>query len=281
MVKRRNKKRNVFVTVLMIIGYIIIILILMKITGVEGIFNREETSTVDGAGIEMNGTELSVSPTPLKQEDVEELEEDQIPESLIELAESNPEAIDFVRDYPKLGKKEKKINIKRDVRESEGIPLFLQWDKRWGYREYGGDFLAVTGCGPTCLSMVRCGLGKDTKWNPYEVAKMSDENGFYVEGQGSSWELMTSGAAMIGLSSSEVVFDKDHISSLLLEGTPIICAMRPGDFTTTGHFIVLIAMDEDGSVWIHDPNSISRSNRSWTLDELMPQIRNLWSFTLV
>ena len=34
-------------------------------------------------------------------------------------------------------------------------PLFLQWDPRWGYTEYGEDsFLGLSGCGPTCLSMV-------------------------------------------------------------------------------------------------------------------------------
>ena len=45
------------------------------------------------------------------------------------------------------------IDVSADVNAGE-IPLFLQWDERWGYRSYGGDFLAVTGCGPTALSMV-------------------------------------------------------------------------------------------------------------------------------
>ena len=95
------------------------------------------------------------------------------PESLVELMERNPEARQFVMDYPEQADREEPIDISGDVNAGE-IPLFLQWDERWGYETYGGDFLAVTGCGPTCLSMVYSGLSGDTRWNPYEVARMAE-----------------------------------------------------------------------------------------------------------
>ena len=170
------------------------------------------------------------------------------------------------------------IDISGEVKQGE-IPHFLQWDKRWGYETYGSDFLALTGCGPTCLSMVLCGLSGDTQWNPLEVARWAEEQGYYVDGSGSSWELMTTGAESLGLTASEVIFDEDHILSTLEAGTPIICVVGPGDFTTSGHFLVLRGVDGDGNILLNDPNSVVRTEKSWDLQDLIAQIRNLWSYS--
>ncbi|MFR1684146.1 MAG: hypothetical protein ACLSV3_04465, partial [Roseburia sp.] len=75
------------------------------------------------------------------------------PDSLIQLYEKNEEARQFVLDYKKNGNNEQPIDISSDVTDGK-IPLFLQWDERWGYRTYGDNFLAITGCGPTALYMV-------------------------------------------------------------------------------------------------------------------------------
>ena len=58
-------------------------------------------------------------------------------------------------------------------------------------------------------------------------------------------------------------------------GNPIICVMGPGDFTTTGHFIVMTDY-VDGKIKINDPNSPIRSNKLWDCDLIKDQIRNLW-----
>ena len=139
----------------------------------------------------------------------ERLAEEGYPESLIELLEKNPETKDFVLGYADY-EGPVDIDISGEVKQGE-IPHFLQWDKRWGYETYGSDFLALTGCGPTCLSMVLCGLSGDTQWNPLEVARWAEEQGYYVDGSGSSWELMTTGAESLGLTASGVTFDEDHI----------------------------------------------------------------------
>ena len=60
-------------------------------------------------------------------------------------------------------------------------------------------------------------------------------------------------------------------------GRPIICAMRPGDFTATGHFIVIYGYDENG-FRVNDPNSMDRSGMSWSFSTLKGQIRNLWGY---
>ena len=138
--------------------------------------------------------------------------------------------------------------------------------------------IAITGCGPTCLSMVWCGLSGDTKWDPLTMARYAEREGYYVKGAGTAWDLMTAGAADLGLTVREIVFDGDHILTWLAGGNPIICAMRPGDFTTTGHFIVLSGVDEYGKVKVCDPNSIINSEKTWDVEELIPQIKNLWAY---
>ena len=208
---------------------------------------------------------------------VEQLAEEEYPESLIALWEKNPEAQNFVLNYPKNKDKDVEIDLAGEVTKGT-IPLFLQWDERWGYETYGNDFLAVTGCGPTCLSMVRCGLSGETEWNPLTVAQMAEKQGYYVEGAGSSWELMSDGAEQLGLTVYSVIFVAEHIISALESGNPIICAMLPGDFTTTGHFIVLAGVDEGGKVIVRDPNSRINSETSWEVKDLIPQIKNLWGY---
>lgn len=200
------------------------------------------------------------------------------PPSLLEFMEKYPEATQFVLDYPQYKDKHEKIDISGEVAKGV-LPLFIQWDKRWGYETYGDDFMAVNGCGPTCLSMVKCGLSGDTYWNPYEVAKMADEKGYYVDGVGSSWDLMDSGARSLGLKMSPVTLDSESIKNTLCSGMPIICSMLPGDFTYTGHFIILDAVNADGSIKVLDPNSIKNSEKSWDIDVLLPQIRNMWAYS--
>lgn len=200
------------------------------------------------------------------------------PESLVELMERNPEATQFVLDYPQNADRHEPIDLSSEVTSGE-IPHFLQWDERWGYEIYGSDFLAITGCGPTCLSMVTCGLRGDLQWNPYAVACMAQEQGYYVDGVGSAWDLMDGGAQSLGLEVHNIGLDAESIRESLSAGMPVICTMGPGDFTTTGHFIVLAGLDSDGKIKVLDPNSIKNSERTWDLDDLIPQIKNLWAYS--
>ncbi len=200
---------------------------------------------------------------------------EEYPAELLELAAKNPEALDFVLEYP-----EKKDTAGADTVgpvEKGTIPLLLQWDERWGYENYGSSILGITGCGPTCLSMVISGLtGKDSV-TPDRVAGYAEEKGYYVKGTGTKWTLMSEGGMEFGVKGTELPLGKSSVESALTAGKPIICSMRPGDFTTSGHFIVLAGMKE-GKIRVNDPNSKLRSARLWTYEELEWQINNLWAF---
>lgn len=171
---------------------------------------------------------------------------------LIELAKRNSEAIQFVYDYPE--NKDKKIDISIDEdTDCRGVPLFMQWDERWGYDKYGDGIIGINGCGPTCLSMVATYILKNNYMNPAWMANFSEESG-YVSDSGTLWALMSSGARKLGLESIEIPLDENRVYNNLEVGNPIICSVGPGDFTTEGHFIVLAGV-EDGKIIVNDPNS--------------------------
>lgn len=198
------------------------------------------------------------------------------PTSLVELASKKPETIDFVAHYVDRSS-EKTSPLSVDLSSSQ-VPLFLQWDERWGYNKYGDDFLAINGCGPTCLSMVLVSLTHDTTLTPDAVAKFSDECGYLDPDQGTSWSLMTDGAAKLGITGTTIPADEQMIYSLLDQNLPIIASMRPGHFTTEGHFIVLRGVSEDGNIYVNDPDSLIRSQETWPLDTILSECKNLWSY---
>lgn len=200
-----------------------------------------------------------------------------IPEEIRAFVAKYPEAAEFAANYATYADQHIPVDITTDVAQG-GLPMFLQWDPRWGYETYGGGFMGVRGCGPTCLSMVLSGLTGHTEWNPFRTAQYAEENGYYLENVGTEWGLMQTGATDLGLTVSEVPLTKEGIEERLRAGEPIICAMGPGDFTYSGHFIVLCSVDESGAITIHDPNSRINSERTWTAEELVPQIKILWSY---
>ena len=194
------------------------------------------------------------------------------PESLIALLERNPETADFVLNYP--FREAQDYDLSDTARDT--VPLFLQWDPRWGYERYGSDMLAITGCGPTCLAMAGYYLTGDAEtFDPVYVAAFSEKNGYYASGYGSSWTLVSEGGVKLGLEVIEIPLVEKRIQKNLEVGNPIICAMGPGDFTTAGHYILLIGL-QDGKFIVNDPNSVENSQKLWSYEQIQGQIRNLW-----
>lgn len=197
------------------------------------------------------------------------------PEEMLKALAQNPELTDFVKGYLKSDG-----SVTGGITEEEqqaAHPLLLQWDSRWGYYSYGESNIGMAGCGPTCLSMVILALTGNGEATPDKLADYSMEEGHYVPGAGTAWSLMTDAPADWGLEGKELGLDETAMKEHLSRGNMIICAMRPGDFTTTGHFIVIYGYNENGFL-VNDPNSRERSGQVWAFSKLSPQIRNLWTF---
>ena len=197
----------------------------------------------------------------------------EIPASLLELMEKNPETAEFVMNYP--NHLERPFDI-TTINRTAGIPLFLQWDQRWGYEVYGTDVLALTGCGPTCMAMAGYYLTGESRFSPDQMAQFATENNYYSWGNGTKWTFFTYGAEALGLQSKELILMESVIVEQVQAGHPVVINVGPGDFTEHGHFLIISGY-EDGMFRVNDPNSIIRSETLWSYETLEPQIRNIWA----
>ncbi len=199
------------------------------------------------------------------------------PDKLLEALANNPEMAGFVSGYPEAEKKAAG-GLTEGEKEQE-FPLLLQWDPRWGYAEYGDESnIGLSGCGPTCISMVLFYLTRDESLTPDRIAEYSMNNGYYLAGTGTRWALMEDVPKKYGLEVAQPGADEKTAKSALDEGCVIICSMAPGDFTAGGHFIVIYGYDPEGFL-VNDPNCVARSRQHWTWSTLENQIKNVWVYS--
>lgn len=196
------------------------------------------------------------------------------PEELLAALANNPEMADFVSGYPGGGKATGGMT---ESEKEQEFPLFLQWDPRWGYEAYGEGCIGLAGCGPTCLSMVLFYLTGDETLTPDKIAEYSMENGYYAQGVGTAWTLMQDVPKLYDIKVTEVSLSEQKIKAALDSGSIIICAMGEGDFTISGHYIVIYGYDKNGFM-VNDPNCVARSSESWTFREIQYQIKNIWAY---
>ncbi|MCR5149388.1 MAG: C39 family peptidase [Eubacterium sp.] len=201
------------------------------------------------------------------------------PEDLLLLIHKNHETLDFVYDYPlkKNAPVDNDITAELKVAEEGKIPLFLQWDERWGYMKYGDGFMSNNGCGPTSLAMVVVYMTGNKDATPAKIAKYADDNGYYYDGVGTAWSLLNHACMEYGVYAKEIGFSEEAMIEAVTTGHPLVAIVGRGDFTDGGHFIVITGY-EDGEFTVNDPNSIIRSNMKWSFARLYHQIDGLWAY---
>lgn len=196
------------------------------------------------------------------------------PDKLLEALANNPEMAGFVSGYQ--GNSRQASGGLTEEELAMDFPLFLQWDPRWGYVEYGDEScIGLVGCGPTCLSMALFYLTGNDSLTPDKIAAYSMANGYYVSGTGTAWALLADLPSEYGVRVKEPGRSEQGMKQALDRGEVIICSMGPGDFTAAGHFIVIYGYDEEGFM-INDPNCVARSMKRWTYGEIAAQIKHIW-----
>lgn len=196
------------------------------------------------------------------------------PDKLLEALANNPEMTDFVMGYEENAERVSGTLTQDEMKQD--FPLFLQWDPRWGYGDYGDESnIGLAGCGPTCLSMALFYLTGDESLTPDKMAEYSMKNGYYISGTGTAWALLQDVPEQYGISVSQPRAEEYTMKTALDNGSVIICSMGPGDFTAAGHFIVIYGYDKKGFL-VNDPNCVARSRQTWSFSELKGQIKNIW-----
>lgn len=199
------------------------------------------------------------------------------PDKLLEALANNPEMADFVSRWQGLQKSAQGGLTDSEIEQD--FPLFLQWDPRWGYVEYGDEScIGLAGCGPACLSMALYYLTGDESITPDKVGEYSMENGCYISGTGTAWVLMEAMPREYGINVRQPEVSESEMKTALDNGAVIILSMGPGNFTAAGHFIVVYGYDRDGFM-VNDPNCVARSRVQWSYSELEKQIKHMWVFS--
>lgn len=268
-------KRNIIILLLL---FSVIILCVGSLFGFsqDDILSRKGESAPEAITIEEKITDEYKSPEEILYEYAGEhgYSIEDYPEKLIKLINKEPESLGFVLDYPEKAGEKKKVRLGKI--DYDKVPLFIQWDTRWGYAPYGNGVIGLDGCGPTCLSMAAVYFLHDRSMTPDYIASYAADNGYYMDGVGTVWSLFGKGADALGLNCSEISNDKNSMISALDDGKIIICSVGPGDFTVKGHFILVTGYEDDGFS-VNDPNSYNNSQKLWRFKKLSPQIKNMWA----
>ena len=201
---------------------------------------------------------------------------DNIHYSLLKLAGNNYTAVNFVAKT--IDPSIKNGYSYPEKANSSKVPLYLQWDKRWGYEKYGYGIIGFTGCGPTSCAMAMSYLKNDPSITPAKIAEESERNGF-SSSEGTSWGFYPYIARKYGLKAVQMDENYNVIKENVKKGNPILISVRPGDFTQTGHVMVISGMDSNGNIILNDPNSFINSQKTWKYDRLRPQIKAMWVFS--
>lgn len=266
---RVNRRR-----LIMLISYLVFCLCTL-VLAYERPFNVEKVS------VKKTVTKKTTTKTVKKTYTAAELRALKYPEELVEFMEKYPETTQFVVDYKKDADtyNNKTISIKSEVKKGT-IPLFIQWDKRWGYRDYAGGFFATKTCGPTCMSMVYSGLTGKTDMDPYKMSQWSYSHGYYEQGVGTRWLFMENAAPHFGLVEKDIANDVATIKEYLKAKYVLIANVKKGDFTKSGHYIVITGLTSDGKLKVNDPNSRINSAKTWSITRVSKQIKLLGAFRL-
>lgn len=195
---------------------------------------------------------------------------DNLPDTMLYLAGNDPDTIDFVYNYQN-GITNFEFYPGESVNLDRKTPYFLQWDNRRAYNSLGQSNIGIAGCGPTSMAMALARLTGDNSITPDKISIDANE---YMDASGVSRLFFNDEASKYGYRVVDISNDKDAMIEALNYG-PLIVSVTRGYFTLFGH-IVIIDSYQNGKFIINDPNSIKKSQISWSFNQIQNQIAHIW-----
>ena len=165
---------------------------------------------------------------------------------------------------------------------------YKQYDNKWGSLSYAVDGESSTiksaGCGPTAMANVLAAI-ISPYIDPVTCASWARMKGYKVYKSGTSYNYPAAQAAAYGVNvrrlNTSNVYGKtnnavhNQVMAELQKGNWIIACMGKGNWTSSGHFIVVYGL-KDGKVYINDPAS-AKANRACNTWELFKsQVKYYW-----
>ena len=148
-------------------------------------------------------------------------------------------------------------------------------DASWSKNTYWNDYMENTGCGITSMAIILSGYGKnvtpeDLRNKYYPVIDYDSLDKKFSESYG---------IQSTGFFYDSVHLSKDYINAHLLTNRPVlICVWNnpiENRWTTTSHYMVLLASDGDSMIYVSNPNggkNDAKSSGWYKYDEIIPYI---------
>lgn len=166
---------------------------------------------------------------------------------------------------------------------------YLQTDPRWKNHDYSAKgekkTIGSAGCGPTAAAMVIATL-QDKNVTPVTTALWSMAHAYKALNQGTYYSYFVPQMSAYGIACKRLntsnLYGKSssaaHTEALnaLKNGDWVIACMGKGNWTSSGHFILLYGY-ENGYVYINDPASTkaARVKNTWAL--FARQVKYMWT----
>ena len=165
---------------------------------------------------------------------------------------------------------------------------YMQTDSRWKNKPYRvtGENTTIgdSGCGTTCAAMLIETLTGKT-FTPVDAAEWSMKRGYKALNQGTYYSYFVPQFQAFGikcerLNTSNIYGNSGHSAhakafEMLKQGYYIIACMGKGNWTSSGHYIVV--WWEDGKVKINDPYSKRADRINGDLKTFKSQVKYYWA----
>lgn len=165
---------------------------------------------------------------------------------------------------------------------------YMQTDPRWKDKPYQttGETATIggSGCGPTCAAMLIETLTGKT-FTPLDACNWAQKRGYKAPNQGTYYSYFPAQFAAHGIECKRIngvsVYASPNAAAhrdafeLLKEGWYLIACMGKGNWTSSGHFVVV--WWEDGWVRINDPASTATARVKGNLNTFKSQVKYYWA----
>lgn len=192
--------------------------------------------------------------------------------------------IDFVYNYAFHKDDYMSMTFTDDELHSSEVPQLYMSDKRWAYEKIGNDYIFESGCMTVAITMAYLYLTNDKNIDPVEVALMAEQKESMSFLSGINSDSAVAICEEIGLNVYEYNYDPNQGGSgsadfetvkKVLDDRHVLLVGMSGE-TFGNHAIIIRSYDENGNVYINDPNMKENSEKLWSFDELADEVLYMW-----
>lgn len=195
----------------------------------------------------------------------------------LKLEKETQELIKAQEAKPSSNKTEKNTSPESiyDFKVGKSFQYMSQHDPKWKNVSFGnGDSIDIHGCGPTSVAMLVTNLTNEIL-TPEEAAFFAYDRNLYIPGSGSSHSIFLKILPEFGIKTSAFNnYSEASIKKELQKGNMFAVLMKNGTFSSsTGHFILILGIDQNRKAIIADSNSVANSKKTWDLNLILNEAK--------